>query len=119
MAMSIENARKLLNAANVFYDDDRPEFVQTLNMNDVWAWASADGEKVSDEELPEVANLFLDYGWCGILYWVSRKRGGKRSEFCDINRFIEFAEKEEEIKKALPNGSDRADTRQTYQIGRR
>ena len=91
--MNIGDARTLLEAAGVFFDNDDldPRYHQMLNMNDVWGWATADGEYVEDEELPEVARLFCEYGWCGLLYWVSQKRGGIVSEFADVNRFIEFA----------------------------
>ena len=60
---------------------------------------NGDFEYVSDEELPKVANLFWNYGWCGILYWASKKNNGMKSEFFDNNRFIEFVENEEKIMK--------------------
>ena len=88
----INSARKLLRAGDVFFDedDDEPELNQTLNMNDDWCWASADGQYVPDEKLVEVAALFWRYGWAGILYWVSEQNDHMRSEFLDNNRFIDF-----------------------------
>lgn len=122
--MTIDDARKLLETAGVFYgpDDELADyqskrFAQMLNMNDVWGWATADGEYVEDEELPEVARLFWDYGWCGILYWVSEKRGHMKSEFEDNNRFIEFVRNEEAIKKEIPGSSERAYAKRSYTIG--
>jgi hypothetical protein len=118
--MTIKEARKLLEAANVFFgdfEDGDDKLKQTINMNDVWGWAVADGQYVKDEELPEVANMFSRYGWCGILYWASKKRGNQKSEFHDVNRFIQFVEKEEEIKMRFPNPSDRAYKKEDYHIG--
>lgn len=115
---SIERARKLLEAANVFhavFEEGYDE--QTLNQNDVWCWACAESEHVTDEELPEVAELFWNYGWCGIVYWVSKKNGDMRSEFADVNRFIDFVAAEEEIRKEVPESSKRAYTKREYSIG--
>jgi hypothetical protein len=115
---TVESARKLLMVADVFYpkfdEDDDP---QLLNMNDVWGWGCADAERVSDDELPEVAKLFWLYGNCGILYWVSKKRGGIRSEFKDNNRFIDFVEHEEELRNRIPDGNERAYTNIQYTLG--
>jgi hypothetical protein len=122
---TVESARKLLTAADVFIgtDDDRDrddfseEWLQTLNMNDVWEWACADAEHVPDEELPRVAELFWRYGSCGLLYWVSERRQQLKSEFYDINRFIEFVRREEEIRRSEPSQSRRAYLKQQYTIG--
>ena len=117
--MNIGDARTLLEAAGVFFDNDDldPRYHQMLNMNDVWGWATADGEYVEDEELPEVARLFCEYGWCGLLYWVSQKRGGIVSEFADVNRFIEFVRNEEAILKEEPDLNKRAYLKRQYTIG--
>jgi hypothetical protein len=123
--MNTEKARQMLRAAGVFYfdeesellEDEGPKWLQTLNMNDTWGWALADCEYVSDEELSEVGDLFFKYGWCGILYWVSEKRGGMKSEFADINRFIEFVRNEENIIKEIPSSSKRAYIAMVYTIG--
>jgi len=116
---NIEEARKLLDAANVFFytkDEEEGELGQTLNMNDVWCWACADGEYVSDEELPQVATLFWRYGNAGILFWVSEKNNCLKSEFFDVNRHIDFVRKEEQIRKDFPNPSDRAYEKISYTI---
>lgn len=117
--MNIEQARTLLNAADVFFDcdEDEPEMRQVLNMSDVWAWACADCEKVEDSELPELGTLFFRYGWAGILYWVSQKRGGIRSEFKDNNRFIDFVAHEEELRKKIESSNQRAYATLTYTLG--
>jgi len=115
-----DQARKLLTIADVFFpidDDDDPKFAQTINMNDVWGWAIADCEYVPDESLPEVASLFFRYGWAGILYWVSERHNGMKSEFHDINRFIGFVRNEERIRAEFPDSSRRAYAKQTYTLG--
>lgn len=88
-----------------------------LNMNDVWGWACADCEEVAEEELQAVALLFHNYGWCGILYWVSEKRGGMKSEFLDNNRFIDFVRHEEGLREKVPNSSERAYKKIKYKLG--
>jgi hypothetical protein len=116
---TIESARALLTAADVFFDDDEDDVQlrQALNMNDTWAWACADGEHVPDEELPRVAELFWRYGNCGLLYWVSERSNGLRSEFADINRFIEFVRHEEAIRSEVPDSATRAYERRQYVVG--
>ena len=117
---TVDKARALLVNAGVFdvdYDAPEQQFRQTLNMNDVWAWASAEGEDVRDDELPELARLFFSYGWAGILYWVSEKNGAMRSEFHDNNRFIDFVKHEEQLRKDVPDSSKRAYTRIRYELG--
>jgi hypothetical protein len=109
--------RELLQAANVWCDPDDPELAQCLNQNDVWGWALADCEEVPDSELPRVGDLFWRYGWCGILYWVSQRRNGSRSEFQDVNRFIEFVAREEAIREEEPDSSKRAYLKREYAVG--
>lgn len=121
----IERARELLRLASVFFyddpseldDDESPEFLQMLNMNDTWGWACADGEYVPDDDLIEVSRLFWRYGYCGVLYWVSERRGQAKSEFADINRFIQFAREEEKIREEVPGENKRAYTKREYVIG--
>ena len=114
---TIERAREMLCNAGVFYynseeelkkycDDD--ESLQVLNMNDVWGWACADCEEVSDDELPELATLFFRYGFCGVLYWVSKKRNNCRSEFYHYNRMIDFVEQEEKLRSGSKSESEYA-----------
>ena len=121
--MTLDEARTLLTVADVFYGDDEEatdeentRSRQTLNQNDVWGWALAWGEYIEDAELPEVARLFLRYGWCGLYYWVSEKHGQMRSEFEDINRFVAFVRNEEVILKDFPNSSERAYLKTSYVI---
>lgn len=131
--MNTDEARELLRRAELFYCNDEKcdekcvlrdecsadNYVarQQLNLNDVWAWACSDGETVSDEDLLEVARLFVAYGWCGVLYWVSKRNGNCRSEFLDNNRFIDFARHEEELKAEVPNSEDRAYHKIIYKLG--
>ena len=120
---TVDEARELLEKAKVFFDvdnDDPPEeqsYRQTLNLSDTWGWACAFSQHVPDEKLPEVAQLFWRYGWAGILYWVSEQHGGIRSEFHDINRFVDFVRHEERIRKEVPNSDQRAYTKLRYELG--
>jgi hypothetical protein len=119
---TIASARKLLEDAQVFFgrfeEDDDPKWDQTINLNDAMYWGCADGEYVADEELVRVAELFWNYGWCGILYWVAvEKRGGETPEFLDVKRMIEFVKREEELKKQEPNPSKRAYAKYSYTLG--
>ena len=122
-----ESAQAFLDAAGVFYEfypddeelDERDPviFKNVLNMNDVWGWALAWGEKVPDEKLIEVAELFWAYGWPGLLYWMSCRHDNMRSEFHDNNRAIEFVRNEERIKAAHPGSSALAYHQEAYTIG--
>lgn len=118
---TIDEARELLSKAGLFYydlDDDDPEVTkedkQTLNMNDTWLWGSAWGYPVKDEDLPELARLFWNYGWCGVLYWVSINNENMKSEFYHYNRMIEFVAKEEEISKKCKSLSEYAYKKESY-----
>ena len=117
-----KKAEEFLRSAGVFFEDDPEDeeferFGRTLNMNDVWCWACADGEEVKEAEMCEVAELFWLYGWCGILYWVSEKNEGMKSEFLDNNRFIEFVRQEETLRKRVPDDNKRAYTKLKYTVG--
>lgn len=112
----------LLEAADLFFGepgwtDENERWERTINFNDVWGWATADGEFVPDECAQELHDLFYRYGWCGVLYWASERRGGERSEFAYVNRFIEFVRNEEALRKREPSSSKRAYTKLTYTIG--
>ena len=81
-----------------------------INFSDTWAWASSFLEDVRQDEIPEVARLYRAWGWCGLLYWATVNNPGLRSEFKDINRFIDFVKREEAFIKAVPSSSKRAFT---------
>lgn len=116
--MTKKDALAKLTTAGVFYgaDDEDPEMAQTLNMNDTWCWGSAWGEYVPDDQLVEVWWLFFMYGWCGLLYWVSKKDNGRRSEFYHYNRMIEFVENEERLRQQFPKSSALAYHQASYEI---
>lgn len=125
MEYTIETARKLLNDAELFYgrdedgenEEEKAWGEQRLNQNDVWAWATAMCEHVSDEELVPLAQLFWRYGWCGVLYWVSERNKHMRSEFEDNNRFIDFVRHEEQLRKDIPDDNQRAYHKLEYKLG--
>lgn len=119
-----EKAAALLEAADVFYHNRADEYDPeewgppfTLNMNDTWCWASGWGETIPEEELPEVARLFRTYGQCGLLYWMSEKHNQMRSEFHDINRFVDFVRAEENIRKEVTDYNRRAYHKASYTLG--
>ena len=87
-------------------------------MNDTWCWACAMGEYVPDKSLPEVAELFWRYGNAGLLYWVSERNNGMRSEFHDVNRMASFVRHEEKLRKKVPSSSARAYKRIKYTLGK-
>lgn len=119
---TIEDARKSLRAAGVFFvcDDleDDPAPAQAINLNDAMYWACSDAEVVLDEDLPRLADLHWSYGWCGVLYWVVvEKRGDCGVEFEDVKRQIEFVRNEESIRMEEPDPSKRAYLKRRYAIG--
>ena len=117
---TIDEARDLLLKVGLFSDvdeDDPPSLKQTLNMNDIWCWACADSQYVPDDKLQELTGLFFLYGWAGVLFWVSEQNNGRRSEFHDNNRFIDFVRTEENLRKDIPNSSKRAYTKVMYTLG--
>lgn len=118
----LEAAKQLLKAADVFYhncDEELEDWGKpyTLNMNDTWAWATGWGVEVPEADLPEVARLYRSYGYCGVLYWVSEQEGQMRSEFHDINRFVDFVREEERFKARVEGSSKRAYTKHGYVLG--
>ena len=114
--MNLEYSKKLLFAADIFYGDEGDEDDHEVNFNDVWGWAVACGEIVTDDEMPELARLFFNYGWPGILYWGSQKNNAMRSDFYHYNRMIEFVENEEAIRNKYPKESARAYHKTKYVI---
>lgn len=119
--MDIKESRKLLEVSGVLCEDwdsdEEGTYIQALNMGDTWAWALTWIEPISDEELPEVAELFKNYGYAGLLYWVSKKNNNMRSEFEDINRFVDFVRNEERIKLEEPDWNKRAYYKSSYTLG--
>jgi hypothetical protein len=110
----------MLRAADVIWDladEDNEDEVVRLNMNDQFAWALAEGPLVPPEKLKEVGELFMRYGFSGLLYWVSERDGGRRSEFEDVNRFIDHVRQEERLRAEVPDSNRRAYHKLTYQLG--
>ena len=118
--MTTEAAKKLLSDAGLFYwplgECDDPEDEQTLNMNDTWVWGSSFGEKVENEDAIELARLFIEYGFCGVLYWVSEKNEQLVAEFSHINRMVQFVRNEEAIRISHKTLTDYAYSKQEYLI---
>ena len=118
--MDLQAAKKLLSDAGLFFypigQCDDPEDEQTLNMNDTWGWALAWGVRVEDEEILEVSRLFLAYGFCGVLYWVSEKYDKMQSEFSHVNRMVQFVRNEEALRLSTKPLTKYAYTKVSYTI---
>ena len=117
---TVDEARQLLTTAGLFFERDPEEGMnsaQVLNLNDAFYWACADAEEVPDDELQKLATLFWQYGQCGVYYWVLERRGDKKVEFVDVNRFAEFVRAEEAIRIEEPSPSKRAYLKRQYTIG--
>mgnify|MGYP001017801222 FL=1 len=69
----------LTNCGIFFVPDDGDEFAE-INLNDAMFWACSDLQEVEMSEMPELARLNRDYGWCGVLYWVVKKREWKAED---------------------------------------
>ena len=117
--MTHQEAKGILKALDLVFDpdDELEHYDQTLNMNDVWGWALSWCEYIPNEELPKVGVLAQTYGYCGVLYWMSERHNHMKSEFHDINRFVEFVRQEEVIRLAEPNSSKRAYNKVNYTLG--
>ena len=119
--MNIERAKTLITASGMCFgpdfefEDEAKPF--TINLNDAFWWACGDAETIPEDSLIEVADLFYQYGICGVYYWVLRRRGIAQVEFADINRFVEFVSHEERIKVEVPSDNKRAYHKATYTIG--
>ncbi len=87
-----------------------------LWLNDTFCVASSDVFEVKPEELEVIERLFRRYGFCGVYYWASKK-DGIRSSFLDINRFIDFVAKEEQLVADIPDSSKRAYNKISYLLG--
>jgi hypothetical protein len=58
------------------HDGSKPKLC--LLMNDVWLWASADGETVEWEDVPAMYKLWKEQGWDGLMVWACKKRNSSR-----------------------------------------
>lgn len=109
-----------LKTTGIFYESDEDEdekFERIINMNDVWGWACADSHEVPMDQMVELLRLYNDYGWCGVLYFVSEREGGRVSEFHHYNRMIEFVKKEEVIRSKHKRYNAYAYDKQSYTVG--
>lgn len=97
--------------------EERDKWERMLNLNDTFGWGCADCQLVEMVDMPELKRLFFNYGWCGILYWVSELRGGIRSEFRHYNRMIEFVKSEEGVRKSYSSEAQYAYGKVSYVVG--
>lgn len=109
-----DELRLMLASGCCFWRDGK----LTVNMNDTFAWACAEGAEVPGDQVKEVARLFRIYGFAGLMYWYTLQPDGpKRSEFADNNRAIDFVRHEEQIRKETPKSSERAYRKVSYTLG--
>lgn len=71
-----------------------------LNCNDVFAWACADAEDVSYDELPELFRLYEVNSYCGPTQWVCVKRNQKPQKL--IIDWLKLKNGWNEVMEALP-----------------
>lgn len=57
-----------------------PKDLFSINLNDVFYWACADSEEVSDAELPLVYEMWKKFPVWGVIGWACNKRGEKPQE---------------------------------------
>lgn len=117
-------ALKQLRAAGIFFYDDPseldeeemedPKWLRGINLNDAMWWACSDVEFVPDDALEEVATLLHRYGWCGVLYWCSRRSDRPDPEFEHVKRMIAFVEREEAIRATCKKSSEYAYKKADY-----
>lgn len=78
-------AAEMIAADDAFYStyDDKTKTHSADNtklciiMNDVWAWATADGETVEWNDIPEVYGIWKNQGNDGLLVWACKRRNAK------------------------------------------
>lgn len=113
-----EEAWALLKACPHYYHDAEESPKHWITMNDVWGWACADGFELTAANVDRVADLYDRYGFGGLLLAHKELEPGHyASEFRDNNRFLQFAEREEQIRKRVPDSNRRAYHRAVYLVG--
>jgi hypothetical protein len=83
-----------------------------LNCSDVFAWAFADGENVSYDELPELFALYESNPKCGTIQWVCMKRNQKPQ--APIVKYMKENNGWNEVMEALPENKYDAYCREKY-----
>jgi hypothetical protein len=117
--------KRLRSYGLFFYDnfseldeDDDPSALRALNLNDTFWWATGYSMFVPDDKIEELDRLFSNYGWCGVLYWVSKNdEHFAQPEFNSVRRMISFVDNEERILTACKSSSEYAYSKDSYKIG--
>src|SRR5579871_3957629 len=60
-----------MRRTNTLFDEDGSP---TLNMNDTFAYASGDAERVPPEAMGEVIDIYRRFGWVGCICWAAMRR---------------------------------------------
>lgn len=82
------------------HDNEKPKLC--LLMNDVWQWASADGESVDWMDVPAIHKIWKDMGSDGLLVWACKKRNMRPQKplFDKLKPWVQ------ELVKDLPRAGD-------------
>lgn len=72
---SITEMIDVLRRANVLFAADEAGPGLVLNMNDTFGYATADGEVITEKDVPAVYALWRIFSWDGVAWWVWCKRG--------------------------------------------
>lgn len=87
---SKENREKLISLldSDAWIEvDDAGKVHLELNMNDTFAYASADLEEFEEKDIAEIYDLRERYGFDGVTAWASHKRGDKPIESYRTDKF--------------------------------
>ena len=78
----------------IYLEKADEEIIMCVLMNDIFAWACADQEDITLEDIPLIYQLNKEYGYAGVIAWVSKKRGYEPQEAFDrTNNYLEAQEK--------------------------
>lgn len=61
-------------SGTLFSEDDIERPGLWLNMNDCFAYATADAEEITVDDIPAVYALWRAFGWQGVTWWVWQRR---------------------------------------------
>lgn len=87
----------LLDKACIFFDNedvaDTNPTSRYINLNDAFYYAAADMEEVKEGEMNELGKLFLNYGMCGVYFWVvvikrMKKHGYDTPDYKSILNYV-------------------------------
>ena len=66
----------LLKAKELSLSEQGGRVSTWILVSDTFAYACADAESITIDEIPKALKLYQEFGWTGLVAWVSNKRGG-------------------------------------------